>query len=85
MYIYQSCAFRFQAVNKLAEVMNRRVTVRGTDTEVHRREKENRKLQLELRVEKEKLNSTIIKYQREMTDMQAVSSAAEIQSMSAGS
>lgn len=68
-------------MNKLAEVMNRRVTVRGghrgNDTEVHRREKENRKLQLELRAEKEKLNGTIIKYQREMTDMQAVSKPAE--------
>lgn len=68
-------------MNKLAEVMNRRVTVRGghrgNDTEVHRREKENRKLQLELRAEKQKLNSTIIKYQREMTDMQAVSQPAE--------
>lgn len=89
MYAYKSRSFRFQAVNKLAEVMNRRVTVRGghrgTDTEVHRREKENRKLQLELRTEKEKLNSTIIKYQREMTDVQAVSSAAEVQSMLAGS
>uniref|UniRef100_A0A671WCK8 non-specific serine/threonine protein kinase n=1 Tax=Sparus aurata TaxID=8175 RepID=A0A671WCK8_SPAAU len=73
------CVFFFtsQAVNKLAEVMNRRETVRGghrgTGTEVHRKEKENRKLQLELRAEKEKLNSTIIKYQREMTEMQAVS------------
>ncbi|CAJ1077029.1 rho-associated protein kinase 2-like isoform X2 [Xyrichtys novacula] len=68
---------KIQAVNKLAEVMNRRrETVRGghrgPDTEVHRKEKENRKLQLELRAEKEKLNSTIIKYQREMTEMQAL-------------
>eukprot|EP00066_Takifugu_rubripes_P021279 XP_011610545.1 PREDICTED: rho-associated protein kinase 2-like [Takifugu rubripes] len=62
---------KIQAINKLAEVMNRRVPVRG-GTEVHRREKENRKLQLELRAEKEKLNSTLIKYQREMTDMQAL-------------
>lgn len=47
---------------------------RGNDTEVHKRDrKENRKLQQELRAEKEKLNSTIIKYQREMTEMQAVS------------
>uniref|UniRef100_A0A8C4H4U1 non-specific serine/threonine protein kinase n=1 Tax=Dicentrarchus labrax TaxID=13489 RepID=A0A8C4H4U1_DICLA len=65
-----------QAINKLAEVMNRRETIRGghrgIDTEVHRKEKENRKLQLELRTEKEKLNSTIIKYQREMTEMQAL-------------
>ncbi|XP_041814019.1 rho-associated protein kinase 2-like [Chelmon rostratus] len=67
---------KIQAVNKLAEVMNRRTTARGghrgTDTEVHRKEKENRKLQLELRTEKEKLNSTIIKYQREMMEMQAL-------------
>lgn len=46
---------------------------RGNDTVVHKRDKENRKLQQELRAEKEKLNSTIIKYQREMTEMQAVS------------
>uniref|UniRef100_A0A3B4WDM7 Rho-associated protein kinase 2 n=1 Tax=Seriola lalandi dorsalis TaxID=1841481 RepID=A0A3B4WDM7_SERLL len=67
---------KIQAVNKLAEVMNRRETVKGghrsTGTEVHRKEKENRKLQLELRAEKEKLNSTIIKYQRELTEMQAL-------------
>lgn len=57
--------------------MNRRVPGggghRGNDTEVHRRDKENRKLQQELRAEKEKLNSTIVKYQREMNEMQAVS------------
>ncbi|XP_076612596.1 rho-associated protein kinase 2-like [Chaetodon auriga] len=67
---------KIQAINKLAEVMNRRETARGghrsIDTEVHRKEKENRKLQLELRTEKEKLNSTIIKYQREMMEMQAL-------------
>ncbi|KAJ3606735.1 hypothetical protein NHX12_026254 [Muraenolepis orangiensis] len=64
------------AINKLTEVMSRRVPSlgphAGKDTEVRRREKENRKLQLELRSEKEKLNSTIIKYQRELNDMQAV-------------
>ena len=45
------------------------------DTEVRRRKKENQKLQQELRSEKEKLNSTIIKYQREINDAQAVSVA----------
>uniref|UniRef100_A0A674C588 Rho-associated protein kinase 2 n=1 Tax=Salmo trutta TaxID=8032 RepID=A0A674C588_SALTR len=65
-----------QAVNKLAEIMNRKEvraagSRRGNDTDVRRKEKENRKLQLELRSEKEKLNSTIIKYQREINDMQA--------------
>lgn len=63
--------------------MNRRETVRGghrtIDTEVHRKEKENRKLQLELRAEKEKFNSTIIKYQRELTEMQAVSTPTHCQ------
>ncbi|XP_061100119.1 rho-associated protein kinase 2 isoform X2 [Conger conger] len=65
-----------QAVNKLAEIMNRKVprpagSRRGNDTDMRRKEKENRKLQLELKSEKEKLNSTIIKYQREIDDMQA--------------
>uniref|UniRef100_A0A8C6WTU1 non-specific serine/threonine protein kinase n=1 Tax=Neogobius melanostomus TaxID=47308 RepID=A0A8C6WTU1_9GOBI len=44
----------------------------GSDTTVHRKEKENRKLQQELRAEKEKFNSTINKYQRELTEMQAL-------------
>uniref|UniRef100_A0A8D3D2W5 non-specific serine/threonine protein kinase n=1 Tax=Scophthalmus maximus TaxID=52904 RepID=A0A8D3D2W5_SCOMX len=64
------------AVNKLAEIMNRKEvrgggSRRGNDTDMRRKEKENRKLQLELRSEKEKLNSTIIKYQREINEMQA--------------
>uniref|UniRef100_A0A8C1TEA1 non-specific serine/threonine protein kinase n=1 Tax=Cyprinus carpio TaxID=7962 RepID=A0A8C1TEA1_CYPCA len=64
------------AVNKLAEIMNRKEvrgggSRRGNDTDVRRKEKENRKLQLELRSEREKLNSSIIKYQREINDMQA--------------
>lgn len=46
---------------------------RGNDTDMRRKEKENRKLQLELRSEKEKLNSIMIKYQREINEMQAVS------------
>jgi len=67
-----------QAVNKLAEIMNRKElrgvgSRRGNDTDMRRKEKENRKLQLELRSEKEKLNSTMIKYQREVNDAQAVS------------
>lgn len=45
---------------------------RGNDTDMRRKEKENRKLQLELRSEKEKLNSAIIKYQKEINEMQAV-------------
>lgn len=67
-----------QAVNKLAEIMNRKEvravgSRRGNDTDMRRKEKENRKLQLELRSEKEKLNSSIIKYQKEISEIQAVS------------
>uniref|UniRef100_A0A672HRB9 non-specific serine/threonine protein kinase n=1 Tax=Salarias fasciatus TaxID=181472 RepID=A0A672HRB9_SALFA len=69
------CVHR-QAVNKLAEILNRKEmrvggSRRGNDTDMRRKEKENRKLQLELRSEKEKLNSTIIKYQKEINEMQA--------------
>lgn len=57
--------------------MNRRDLASGAhrvdDSALKRKEKENRKLQLELRSEREKLNSTIIKYQKEISEMQAVS------------
>lgn len=46
---------------------------RSTGPEVHRKDQENRKLQLELKTEKKKLDSTIIRFQKEMTEMQAVS------------
>uniref|UniRef100_A0A671LQY4 non-specific serine/threonine protein kinase n=1 Tax=Sinocyclocheilus anshuiensis TaxID=1608454 RepID=A0A671LQY4_9TELE len=57
--------------NKLKETQDCKLIRRGNDTDVRRKEKENRKLQLELRSEREKLNSSIIKYQREINDMQA--------------
>ncbi|KAM3602727.1 uncharacterized protein V6R79_009673 [Siganus canaliculatus] len=67
---------KIQAINKLAEVMQRRVPDgrmrEHDDTKIQRKVKENNVLQQELRAEKEKLNSTIIKYQREMTEMQAL-------------
>ncbi|KAK5610259.1 Rho-associated protein kinase 2 [Crenichthys baileyi] len=68
---------KIQAINKLAEVMNKktetgRAVVRGVDSEVHKKEKENRKLQLELKAERQNLNSIIIKYQKELDDMQAM-------------
>ncbi|KFQ90193.1 Rho-associated protein kinase 2, partial [Phoenicopterus ruber ruber] len=61
-----------QAVNKLAEVMNRKGPVkRGADTDVRRKEKENRKLHMELKSEREKLTQMMIKYQKEINEMQA--------------
>ncbi|EPY75606.1 hypothetical protein CB1_001616091 [Camelus ferus] len=60
------------AVNKLAEIMNRKEPVkRGSDTDVRRKEKENRKLHMELKSEREKLTQQMIKYQKELNEMQA--------------
>lgn len=56
--------------------MNRKEPVkRGSDTEerVRRKEKENRKLHMELKSEREKLTQQMIKYQKELNEMQAVS------------
>nr|XP_055042306.1 rho-associated protein kinase 2-like isoform X6 [Misgurnus anguillicaudatus] len=66
---------KIQAINKLAEVMKKTTGNRqgqNHDTDIRRKEKENRQLQSQLRMEKDKLNNTLIKYQRELNDMQAV-------------
>uniref|UniRef100_A0A3B3D5G9 non-specific serine/threonine protein kinase n=1 Tax=Oryzias melastigma TaxID=30732 RepID=A0A3B3D5G9_ORYME len=65
-----------EAVSKLTEVMNRREKGRGghrgIDTQILKKDKENRKLQVQLKAEKEKLDTTIIKYQKDLNDMQAL-------------
>lgn len=71
----------YQAVNKLAEIMNRKdmkldQKKKGSTADLRKKEKENRKLQLELNQEKEKFNHMAIKYQKELSEMQAVSSGA---------
>ncbi|KAJ8012233.1 hypothetical protein DPEC_G00066560 [Dallia pectoralis] len=65
-----------QAVNKLAEIMNRKdmkldTKKKGSATDLRKKEKENRKLQLELNQEKDKFNGMAIKYQKELGEMQA--------------
>ncbi|KAG7455327.1 hypothetical protein MATL_G00255240 [Megalops atlanticus] len=65
-----------QAVNKLAEIMNRKdmkldQKKRGNTADLRKKEKENRKLQLELNQEKEKFNHMAIKYQKELSELQA--------------
>lgn len=67
-------------MNKLAEIMNRKdmkldQKKKGSTADLRKKEKENRKLQLELNQEKEKFNHMAIKYQKELSEMQAVSSA----------
>uniref|UniRef100_A0A671QQF1 non-specific serine/threonine protein kinase n=1 Tax=Sinocyclocheilus anshuiensis TaxID=1608454 RepID=A0A671QQF1_9TELE len=46
-------------------------TPQGNTADVRRKEKVNRQLQLQLRTEKDKLDHTIIKYQKEINEMQA--------------
>ncbi|CAJ1072492.1 rho-associated protein kinase 1 isoform X2 [Xyrichtys novacula] len=65
-----------QAVNKLAEIMNRKdmkldQKKKGSTADLRKKEKENRKLQLDLNQEKEKFNHMAIKYQKELSEMQA--------------
>nr|XP_056712214.1 rho-associated protein kinase 2 [Euleptes europaea] len=70
--LFTERTLKTQAVNKLAEIMNRKDPVkRGADTDVRRKEKENRKLHMELKSEREKLTQMLIKYQKEINEMNA--------------
>merc|ERR1719420_1620331 len=67
-----------QAVNKLAEIMNRKETAKNpkaeskaSSAELRKKEKENRRLQQELTTEKEKFNQMVAKYQKDLQDLQA--------------
>ncbi|XP_012943125.1 rho-associated protein kinase 2 [Aplysia californica] len=68
---------KIQAVNKLAEIMNRkefsqvgRGKSKASDGELKRKEKENRKLQQELTMEREKYNKMVEKMQRDVLEAQ---------------
>uniref|UniRef100_A0A8C6LPI2 Rho-associated protein kinase 1 n=1 Tax=Nothobranchius furzeri TaxID=105023 RepID=A0A8C6LPI2_NOTFU len=65
-----------QAVNKLAEIMNRKdmkldQKKKGSTADLRKKEKDNRKLQLELNQEKEKFNRLVVKHQKELDEMLA--------------
>ncbi|XP_065578443.1 rho-associated protein kinase 1-like [Artemia franciscana] len=70
---------KMQAVNKLAEIMNRKDmnNTKGkksssTSADLRKKEKENRKLQQELTMERDKLNQLNAKWQKDLQDTQAV-------------
>uniref|UniRef100_A0A7M4F8R2 Rho-associated protein kinase 1 n=1 Tax=Crocodylus porosus TaxID=8502 RepID=A0A7M4F8R2_CROPO len=67
--------FNRDAVNKLAEIMNRKDfkidRKKANIQDLRKKEKENRKLQLDLNQEKEKFNQMVVKYQKELNEMQA--------------
>ena len=67
-----------QAVNKLMEVMNRKgglanpKSAKPTSSELRKKEKENRRLQQELTMEKEKFNQLVAQKAKEQQDLQAL-------------
>ncbi|XP_013412061.1 rho-associated protein kinase 2-like isoform X3 [Lingula anatina] len=69
---------KIQAVNKLAEIMNRKEFAGGgkkdkkvSATDLRKKEKECRKLQQDLNKEKEKFNEMVAKFQKDITELQA--------------
>uniref|UniRef100_A0A8B9QSA7 non-specific serine/threonine protein kinase n=1 Tax=Anas platyrhynchos TaxID=8839 RepID=A0A8B9QSA7_ANAPL len=60
-----------QEIKLSLEKQNNELLKRGADTDVRRKEKENRKLHMELKSEREKLTQMMIKYQKEINEMQA--------------
>ncbi|XP_033116504.1 rho-associated protein kinase 1-like isoform X2 [Anneissia japonica] len=70
----QERQLKIQAVNKLAEVMNRKDFSKKNNkvnsADLRKKEKECRKLQQELNQEKEKYGKMVTKYTRELSDMQ---------------
>lgn len=60
----------------MAEIMNRKdfkIDRKKANTQdLRKKEKENRKLQLELNQEREKFNQMVVKHQKELNEMQAV-------------
>jgi predicted phage tail protein len=66
---------KMQAVNKLAEIMNRKdvntTSKKSQSGDLRKKERECRKLQQELIQEKEKFNQMTLKWQKDIQDLQA--------------
>ena len=72
---------KVQAINKLAEIVHRKDNLtrkdkkaesKATSAELRKKEKENRKLQLDLNTEKEKFNQMVSKFTKELQDLQVI-------------
>lgn len=74
----QEQLLKMQAVNKLAEIMARRENLpasrkpKASASDLRRKEKECRKLQQELTMERDKYNQMMTKYQKDVQDLQAM-------------
>ena len=72
---------KVQAINKLAEIVHRKDNLtrkdkkaesKASSAELRKKEKENRKLQLDLNTEKEKFNQMVSKFTKELQDLQVI-------------
>ncbi|GIX66903.1 rho-associated protein kinase 1 [Caerostris darwini] len=75
--IQQERLLKLQAVNKLAEIMNRKdwsgkKNKSNATFDLRKKEKECRKIQQELTLEKEKYNQMITRFNKELSEMQAL-------------
>ncbi|XP_042225183.1 rho-associated protein kinase 2-like isoform X3 [Homarus americanus] len=74
----QEQLLKMQAVNKLAEIMARKENLpasrkpKASANDLRRKEKECRKLQQELTMERDKFSQMVSKYQKEVQDLQAL-------------
>ncbi|CAG2101932.1 unnamed protein product, partial [Medioppia subpectinata] len=76
--LQQEKLLKQQAVNKLAEIMNRRdmnlsgKKSKGSSADLRRKEKECRKLQQDLTTERENYSQMVSRFQKEASEMQAI-------------
>ncbi|RWS31733.1 rho-associated protein kinase 2-like isoform X2 [Leptotrombidium deliense] len=76
--LQQERLLKAQAVNKLAEIMNRKdmnmskKKEKGSSIDLRKKEKECRKLQQDLTTEREKYNQTVARYQKELNEIQSI-------------
>ncbi|KAG8183195.1 hypothetical protein JTE90_005646 [Oedothorax gibbosus] len=74
--IQQERVLKMQAVNKLAEIMNRKDWTgkknKSSATDLRKKEKECRKIQQELVLEKEKYGQVVSRFQKELCEVQAL-------------
>lgn len=72
----QERMLKMQAVNKLAEIMNRKDLSgkknKNNSIDLRKKEKECRKLQQELTLEREKYNQMVARFQKELSEIQAL-------------
>lgn len=77
--LQQEKLLKMQAVNKLAEIMNRKdmnlnnkKQGKSSTADLRKKEKECRKLQQDITTEREKFNQMVARFQKELSEMQSI-------------